>query len=472
MISSWLTFHNITFPRVTGAEPLRPPIKGIDRPGLFALRNLEDMDAIVQWINQKAETDCNSVNKMHGVVAGAGFIGLEMVEQLQNRGMHVTVVEMMPQVLAPLDLEMAAIIQMELVNRGVDVVTGDAIVEFLAAEGDEDKSLVKLRSGKVLPAADITILGLGVRPDTALAKEAGIKCGPRGHIEVDDQCRTSLPNIWAVGDAVEVKNPILPGEKWAVPLAGPANRQGRMVADNIYGKNRSYKGTWAASVVRVFKLVAACVGINEKILKAKGIPYEVVHVHPGSHAGYFPGAKAINFKLVFCPLTGKIYGAQAVGEDGVEKRIDVISTAMQGGLLVEDLAEIELCYSPPVGSAKDPVNIAGMVAQNVVDGLAKFVDWKEFDEAVKQPNVAVLDVRNAGEIHVTGPLTSDAINIPLKELRKRINELPKDKRIIVTCASGQRAYYARRILVQSGFNMVDVLGGAFKTYNTMKNISS
>lgn len=255
---------------------------------------------------------------------------------------------MLPQILGPLDKEMAAILQKDLERRGVSVITGDAISDFVEADGDAGDTIVKLKSGKALPPAQVTILGLGVRPDTKLAADAGIECTKRGHIVVDDHLRTSVDNVWAVGDAIEVKNPIL-GDMWAVPLAGPANRQGRMVADNIYGMNRSYKGTIAASVVRVFDLMAACVGVNEKLLKAKGLPHAAIHVHPGSHAGYFPGAKSINFKLVFNPEDGTIYGAQAVGEDGVEKRIDVISTAIQGGLKVDDLADLELCYAPPVG---------------------------------------------------------------------------------------------------------------------------
>jgi NADPH-dependent 2,4-dienoyl-CoA reductase/sulfur reductase-like enzyme len=338
-----------------GAAPLKPPIPGIDLPSLFALRNLEDMDDINAWIG-KVQSGLQQDINMHVVVAGAGFIGLEMVEQLLRRNIAVSLVEMMPQILGPLDVEMANILEQDLVKRGVNVITGDGIKKF---EEQGDNVVVHLGSGKALPPAQMTILGLGVRPDTAIAKEAGIELGPRGHIIVTDDLKTNIPHIWAVGDAVEVLNPILGGEeKWAVPLAGPANRQGRMVADNIYGLNRKFKGTYAAAVVRSFDLIAAAVGMNEKMLKSKHIPYQVVHVHPGSHAGYYPGAKSINFKLLFSPESGKIFGAQAVGEDGVEKRIDVISTAMHGNLTVEDLAELELCYAPPVGSAKDPVNVS------------------------------------------------------------------------------------------------------------------
>ncbi|KAL9185998.1 hypothetical protein ACHAXT_005236 [Thalassiosira profunda] len=462
-----------------GSEPLKPPIPGIDRPGLFALRNLQDMDAIVSWIAAlptKCDTCSGYESRMHAVVAGAGFVGLEMVEQLQRRGLKVTVVEMLPQVLGPLDVEMAAIIEEDMKRRGVNIVTGDAIQEFLPNNGDDKddpSTIVKLRSGRMLPPAQITILGMGVRPDTKVVKEAGIECSGRGnHIVVDDYLRTNKADVWAAGDAILVRNPIVGNDDmWAVPLAGPANRQGRMIADNVYGMNRKFKGTYAASVVRVFDLVAACVGMNEKMLAAKNIAYEAVHVHPGSHAGYFPGAKSVNFKLIFSPDDGKILGAQAVGEDGVEKRIDVISTAIQGGLSVEDLAELELCYAPPVGSAKDPVNIAGMAATNICDGLVVQIQFQELQNAASTPGTVVLDVRIASEVDKNGALIDEAINIPLNDLRSRMDEIPSNaKRVEVSCASGQRAYYATRILKQSGrFEQVQNLAGAFKTYDKVRN---
>lgn len=465
-----------------GSEPLKPPIPGIDRKGLFALRNLQDMDAIVQWINDMPQK-CNTCsgyagNKMHAVVAGAGFVGLEMVEQLMRRGLEVTVVEMLPQVLGPVDVEMAVIIEDDLRKRGVNLVVGDAIQEFLPLDGnadaDDPSTVVKLRSGKLLKPAQITILGMGVRPDTNVVKEAGIECTPRGHIVVNDHLQTNMPHIWAAGDAIEVLNPILgDGTKWSVPLAGPANRQGRMIADNIFGaKKRKFKGTYAASVVRVFDLICACVGLNEKMLASKNIPYASVHVHPGSHAGYFPGAKSINFKLLFHKTSGQILGAQAVGEEGVEKRIDVISTAMQGNLTVEDLADLELCYAPPVGSAKDPVNIAGMAATNLLEGLIDQLDWKELKSVASTPGVVVLDVRNAQEIEKNGPLLpgNKTVCIPLDQLRDRLNEIPESaERIVVSCASGQRAYYASRILMQSQSAKVANLSGAFKTFSKVSD---
>ena len=447
-----------------GAAPFKPPISGIDRKGLFTLRNLQDMDAIVDWMD--AQSQRMPMGDMHCVVAGAGFVGLEMVEQLVNSGTNVTLVEMMPQILGPMDVEMAAILQKDLEYRGVEVITGDAIQEFSEYDKDPDASIVTLKSGRVLPPAHLTILGLGVRPDTGVIKDSGIKLSPRGHIVVNDHLQTNVNNVWAVGDAVEVKNPLIPGEKWAVPLAGPANRQGRMVADNIFGKEmRSYKGTYGTSVVRSFELYAACVGMNEKLLIAKNMPYSCIHVHTNSHAGYYPGAKQVHLKLIFDPSGGTIYGAQAVGEDGVEKRIDVIATAMQGHLTVDDLAELELCYAPPVGSAKDVVNMAGMAAQNIVEGLISQVEWKDLERLAHEPGTAIIDVRNPSEIERTGQIAHGAINIPLNDLRSHLDDIPKDKHLVVSCASGQRSYYACRILQQHGFENVENLGGAFATFH-------
>ena len=459
--------HEETFDHLilaVGASPFKPPIPGINRQGLFSLRNLQDMDSITQWLDKKSNEI--PIGDMHCVVAGAGFVGLEMVEQLMNRGANVTLVEMMPQILGPMDVEMAAILQRDLEARGVDVVTGDAISEFKEYEKDPDASVLTLKSGHVLPPSHLTILGLGVRPDTGVIKEAGIAVTERGHIKVNDYLQTSAPSIWAVGDAVEVNNPLIPDERWAVPLAGPANRQGRMVADNILKRTmRKYKGTYGTSVVRSFELYAACVGLNEKLLIAKKIPYSCIHIHPGSHAGYYPGAKQVHLKLLFDPSGGKIYGAQAVGEDGVEKRIDVIATAMQGGLTVDDLAELELCYAPPVGSAKDVVNMAGMAAQNIVEGLVSQVEWRELEKLARDPGTVILDVRNPGEVKKTGKLADKSINIPLNDLRSNLDEIPKDKHLVVSCASGQRSYYACRILRQHGFENVDNLGGAYATFH-------
>ena len=419
----------------------------------------EIQDHIVSWINE------NQVQ--HAVVAGAGFVGLEMVEQLVHRKLKVTLVEMMPQILGPMDEEMAAYLHRDLEQRGVNVIVGDGIKEFQEDPANPHvASILTLQSGRVLGSAQLVILGLGVRPDTAVVQDAGIETTPRGHNMVDEYLHTTTDSVWAVGDAVEVLNPILGGgQKWAVPLAGPANRQGRMVADNILGpQKRKYKGTYAVSVVRSFDLYAACVGLNEKFLRSQKIGHQIVHIHPNSHAGYYPGAHQIHLKLIFDAVTGNIFGAQAVGEDGVEKRIDVIATAMQGNMTVQDLADLELCYAPPVGSAKDPVNYAGMAAENIMDGLVMQVEWNNLDAFIADESaVCVLDVRNPGEIAMTGPIAEHAINIPLDELRANLDKVPRDKKIVVSCMSGQRAYYACRILMQNGFTDVRNLGGAYKT---------
>jgi NADPH-dependent 2,4-dienoyl-CoA reductase/sulfur reductase-like enzyme/rhodanese-related sulfurtransferase len=478
-----------------GAAPLKPPIPGIDRPGLFAMRNLQDMDNIYNWLNdivlRKSAADASSEsngNKPHCVVAGAGFVGLETAEQLIHRGCDVTIVELMPQILGPLDPEMAAYLHTDLEQEhGVTVIVNDGIQRFDPDPNDpEHSTILTLQSGRVLPTAQMTILGLGVRPDTQVVKEAKtIECTPRGHIVVNEFLQTSAPHVWAVGDAVEVINPILtndddgttPPAKWAVPLAGPANRQGRLVADLIYKQTtRGYKGTYGVSVVRSFDLYAATVGLNEKFCRSANIPNAtVVHIHPNSHAGYYPGAQSIHLKLIFDKETGKIYGAQAVGKDGVEKRIDVIATAMQGNLNVQDLADLELCYAPPVGSAKDPVNFAGMVAQNVRDGMLTPIQHYQMNNTDIDPSkVIILDVRNPdelalGQIPDYFNVTAPVMYIPLNELRSRIAEISDDKnqRIVVTCRSGQRAYYASRILQHNGFSNVESLDGAFLTYSVL-----
>uniref|UniRef100_A0A7S4AZR6 Rhodanese domain-containing protein n=1 Tax=Chrysotila carterae TaxID=13221 RepID=A0A7S4AZR6_CHRCT len=439
-----------------GSKPFIPPIPGIKRPGAFALRNLEDMDVIHSWLSGKdAKT---------AVVAGGGFIGIEMAEQLHRRGLKVTLVEALPQLLAPLDPEMAMMIQEEMESHGIRVVTGKPIKAFednaSALCGD-----VVLGDGVPNIPADMVLLGLGVRADTALAKSAGIELNARGGIVVDSQLRTSVPNIWAVGDAIEVKNPIVGGQ-WMVALAGPANRQGRMVADNIFGKNREFKGTFGTSVVRVFNLTAAGTGLNERGLQMANLKYQAVHLFPNSHAGYYPGASQIALKLLFevgGENEGRVLGAQAVGNDGADKRIDVIATAMQAGLKVDDLAQLELCYAPPVGSAKDPVNYAGMIAQDILDGLVQTVQYTQIPSLAKDPKYQLLDVRSPKEIETKGGLPAGTMNIPVDELRSRINELPKDKIIVTSCFVGQRGYYAARILMQNGFEVRN-LDGAFSTY--------
>mmetsp|Transcript_12383 Transcript_12383/g.32370 ORF Transcript_12383/g.32370 Transcript_12383/m.32370 type:complete len:623 (+) Transcript_12383:114-1982(+) len=451
-----------------GAKPFLPPIPGIERPGNLSLRNLDDMDEIHNWITRnEART---------AVVCGGGFIGVEMAEQLHKRGLRVTLVEALPQLMAPFDPEMANMLAAEMERNGVSVKLGAAIKGFEASASGAKASDVVLGGAnggdpQRVPA-DVVILGLGVRADTSLPERAGIKLNARGGIVVDECMRTSEPHIWAVGDAVEVANPV-GGGQWMVALAGPANRQGRLCADMICGLDqkriaRKYAGTFGTSAVRVFELDAASTGLNERGAKAASKMYDCVHLHPSSHAGYFPGAEVVSLKILFDTSTGaergRVLGAQAVGKDGIDKRIDVLATAIQAKMTVDDIAELELCYAPPFGTAKDPVNYAGMIAQDMLDGLVQTVQWHELPKLATDPEVVVLDVRAAKEIETAGQLVPTAINIPLDEIRSRLDELPRHKAIITSCLSGQRAYYAARILAQSGFTVRN-LDGAFKTFS-------
>lgn len=437
----------------TGAAPLRPPIPGIDLPGLFTLRNIPDMDTIIAWIRQRSA--------QRAVVIGGGYIGLEMAEQLRHRGLHVSVVEVLPQVMAPLDAEMAAMLHQELRLNGVELYLGDGVAGFEApmASSGAQAAMVTLKSGTRLPA-DVVILGLGVRPEVWLAKDAGIELGQLGGIRVSDRQRTNLPGIWAVGDAVEVRNGVT-GAWSVVPLAGPANRQGRLAADDIMGHpSPAYRGTFGTAALRLFKLTAACTGANERALKQAGMAYEALHLHPGHHVGYFPGAKPIALKLLFSPDDGRVLGAQAVGEEGVDKRIDVLATAIQGRMTVDDVANLELCYAPPFGAAKDPVNLAAMIAQNIRAGMVKMAQWSEIAPGVDTP--LVLDVRDAGERSM-GAIPG-SMHIPLNELRLRLGEVPRDRPLVVHCQSGQRSYYACRVLAQNGIEARN-LSGSWLTWS-------
>ncbi|RME89861.1 MAG: CoA-disulfide reductase [Verrucomicrobia bacterium] len=435
-----------------GAEPLRPPIPGIDRPGHFTVRQVPDVDAIRSWIEEK--------QARRAVVAGGGYIGLEMAEQLHRRGLEVSVVEAMPQVLGMLDPEMAAWVQMELQARGVRLFLSDPVAAFAEPQTGENAaaSVVVLRSGRRLPA-DIVILALGVRPETRLAREAGLKLGGCGGIQVDETLRTSDPHIWAVGDAIEVRH-LVTGRPVLLPLAGPANRQGRIAAANMLGGDERYPGSLGTGIVRVFGLAAAGTGANEKMLQAAGMAYEAVHLHPPSHAGYYPGATPLSLKVLFDPQSGRLLGVQAVGKEGVDKRIDVFATALKAGLTVDELAELELAYAPPFGSAKDPVNLAGMAAQNVRRGLVRLAQWSDVAKLDPERQV-LLDVRTEEE-HRAGAIPG-AIHIPLHELRRRVEELPRDKEIIVHCQSGQRSYYACRFLAQRGYRVRN-LTGSYRTW--------
>jgi NADPH-dependent 2,4-dienoyl-CoA reductase/sulfur reductase-like enzyme/rhodanese-related sulfurtransferase len=436
----------------TGAAPLKPPIVGIDRPGHFTVRSVPDVEAIVAWI------DAHQARR--AVVVGGGYIGLEMAEQLHRRGLSVAIAEALPQVMAPLDPEMAAWLHQELKRHQVSLYLNDGVAAFEAPSASEAAaaSVVVLRSGIRLPA-DLVILGLGVRPEIELARDAGLEIGERGGIRVDEHLQTSDPHIWAVGDAIEVRDAVT-GAWSLIPLAGPANRQGRIAADNICGRRSRYRGTCGTAILRLFDLTAACTGASEKALRKAGMPFEVVHLHPGSHAGYYPGATPLALKLLYTPGSGKLLGAQIIGVDGVDKRLDVLATALQAGMTVHDLAELELAYAPPFSSAKDPVNLAGMAAQNVLHGDVQVIQWHEL-AGLDPSSSLVLDVRDEAERR-EGSIPG-SIHIPLPALRSRLSELPRDREIIPYCRSGQRSYYASRILLQHGFRVRN-LSGSYRTW--------
>ncbi|WAT23899.1 FAD-dependent oxidoreductase [Aerococcus urinaeequi] len=434
-----------------GAKPFIPPAKGLEEAeNIFTLRSVPDVDAIANFINIH--------NSKKAVVIGAGFIGLEMAESLAQRGMAVTIVEKAPHVLPPFDEEMAAYITKELIANGIKLYTG------LAAESFEEKGkIVVLENGERLES-DVTLMSVGVKPETTVALTAGVETGLRGGIVVDDQYETSQKDIYAVGDAIVVKQQIN-GEDTMIALASPANRQGRQVADVISGLERKNKGSIGTAIVRVFKMAAASTGLNERQLQQADEAYEVIHIQGKSHAGYYPNAKTIVLKLLFHPTTGEIYGAQAIGEDGVDKRIDIIATAIKAGMTVQELPELEFTYAPPFGSAKDPVNMAGYVALNLMEGISESVQWYELEDKQAE-GYLLLDVRNEGELKSNGRLKG-AVNIPLDSLRDRMAELPKDQPIIVSCHSGLRSYAAERILKQNGYQAKN-LDGAFALYSTVK----
>lgn len=434
-----------------GAKPFIPPANGLEEAeNIFTLRSVPDVDAISNFIHIH--------NPKKAVVIGAGFIGLEMAESLVQRGMEVTIVEKAPHVLPPFDEEMAAYVTKELAANGVRLYTG------LAAESFEEKGkIVVLENGERLES-DITLMSVGVKPETTVALTAGVETGLRGGIVVNDQYETSQKDIYAVGDAIVVKQQINE-EDTMIALASPANRQGRQVADVISGLERKNKGSIGTAIVRVFKMAAASTGLNERQLQQADEVYEVIHIQGKSHAGYYPNAKTIVLKLLFHPTTGKIYGAQAIGEDGVDKRIDIIATAIKAGMTVQDLPELEFTYAPPFGSAKDPVNMAGYTALNLMEGLSESVQWYELEDKQAE-GYLLLDVRNEGELKTNGRLKG-AVNIPLDSLRDRMAELPKDQPIIVSCHSGLRSYIAERMLKQNGYKAKN-LDGAFSLYSTVK----
>ena len=447
-----------------GAPPIRPPLPGIDLPGIFSVRTVPDAREIRQWL-EKGTPFLTGMNRYSGiqavrpktraVVVGGGFIGLETAENLAHRGFDVTVLEMGDQVLGPLDREMARLVEAYLERHGVKIVLEDGAAEFRQSS---DGALEAYTGSGAMYPADIIILGIGVRPDTDLAKTAGLEIGERGGIRTDEQMRTSEPDIFAVGDAVEVKD-FVTGEWSLVALAGPANRQGRIVADVIAGRDSRFRGTQGTAIIGLFEGTAAWTGASEKTLKRIGDEdHEKIFLYPNSHAGYYPGAKPIAMKVLFRKSDGRLLGAQGIGEDGVDKRISALAGLIQMGATVYDLEESELCYAPQFGSAKDPVNFSGMVAADVLRGDMPISHWQDINGGV------ILDVREPFELAVEN--VDDAINIPLGQLRSRLNELPRDKTIQVVCRSGQRAYYATRMLLQNGFDARNVSGGMLSRAHT------
>lgn len=425
-----------------GAEPVRPPIPGINRQNIFTLRSLADTDRITERLRY--------LKAGRIVVVGGGFVGLEMAENCKEIGLEVAVVEAANQLMPPFDSEMAGFVQQHMVDKGVDIYLNKAVTAF---EGNGDVITVVLNDGTELKA-NAVIMAIGVKPDSRLASEAGLDLGQRGAIKVNEYLQTSDPYIYAVGDVIEIKD-FVNGTPGYVPLAGPANRQGRLAADNIVGRRKNYKGTQGTSIVKIFDLVAASTGNNEKTLKSLGLPYQKSYTFTASHAGYYPGAVPMNLKLLF-GSSGEIYGAQIVGVNGVDKRIDVLASAIHAGLTVYDLEELELAYAPPFSSAKDPVNMAGFVASNILKGDVDVIHWDELGEPVDS-DTFLLDVRLKQEFnrgHIKG-----AVNIPLDDLRQRIDEVPRDKRLVVYCHSGQRSYVACRILVQKGYKPLNLSGG-------------
>ncbi len=430
----------------TGAAPVKPPIPGIREAGnLFTLRTIPDTDAIHDFIAVH--------HPVTAAVVGGGFIGLEMAENLENLGIAVTIVEMADQVLMPIDPEMADIVHRHLKSRGISLILSDGVREF----ADEGRRII-LASGKEV-RADLVIFAIGVRPENQLAKSAGLDIGARGGIRTDARMRTSDPDIYAIGDAAEIID-YVSGAKTMIALAGPANKQARIVADDICGILGDYRGSLGTAVVKVFDLTVASTGMNKKALKAAQIPYRVLHTHPGSHADYYPGAVTISMKLLFHPETGVIYGAQAVGDEGACKRIDVLATAIYAHLGVTDLMNLDLAYAPPYSAAKDPVNMLGFYGDNVLSGRDETFQWHEVGGLAKT-GAFFLDVREPYEF-ARGALPG-AVNIPLGELRKRLGELPGDKTIHVYCLSGVRSHSALRLLVQSGFPARNLDGG-YLTY--------
>jgi NADPH-dependent 2,4-dienoyl-CoA reductase/sulfur reductase-like enzyme/rhodanese-related sulfurtransferase len=431
-----------------GAEPIKPPFEGIELEAIFNLRNIPDSEAIKNYV------DVN--NPGSAVIVGGGYIGLEMAENLTLRGVRTIIIEMIDQVMASLDYEMAAIVHAHLKEKGVHCVLGNRVTSLSKENG---RICVSTNGGHHIEC-DMVISSIGVTPENKLARDAGLEIGTRGGIVVDATMRTSDPDIYAVGDAVEVKD-FVTGAPTMTALAGPANKEGRIAADNAMGRKSMFRGTIGTTVVKVFDLTVASTGAAEKALKGNEIPYLASYTHSGSHASYFPGATMMAMKLVFSPSSGRILGAQIVGGEGVDKRIDILATAIRGQMTVYDLEELELAYAPPYSSAKDPINIAGFVAANMLKGDLETINWDEIAD-IDRDNDVLIDLRNRDELDTAGTIEG-AVHIPLNELRGELPELDRSKRYIPFCAVGFRGYLAHRILVQNGFASRNLSGG-FRTF--------
>ena len=432
-----------------GAKPVKPPIPGVNLPGIFTLRDVRDMDALACAVEKPG--------RKRIVIVGAGYIGLEMAENMHRRGLNVTIVEIADQVINVIDYDMAAQVHRHLKSKHVELYLNDGVAAF--SRGDSGLR-VTLSSGKVLPA-DIVLLSIGVKPEISLAEQSGLEIGQFGGFRVDEYMQTSDSNIYALGDAVEVLQPVI-DRRLAIPLAGPANKQGRIVADNIvFGNRRKYSGSIGTAIAKVFDLDVATTGVSEEVLKRENIPYLASITDSSSHAGYYPDALPLTIKILFSPDDGRLLGAQVVGYDGVDKRIDLIAACLGKGGSVYDLEELEHAYAPPFSSAKDPVNVAGFVADNILSGIMRIIHWHEL-ESLDHENLFLLDVRTPGEYRL-GTIEG-AVNIPHTELRDRLHEIPADKKVVVFCHVGYRAYIAYRILHQSGYDDVRNLSGGYKTY--------
>ena len=426
-----------------GAKPIFPAIKGIENKKIFTLRNINDMDKI------KAEIKNYNVKK--ATVIGGGYVGIETAENLKHLGIDTTLIEAAPHILAPFDSEISNILEYELVNNGINLMISEKVVEF---QKDGNEIIIKLESGKIV-TTDMLILSIGVSPDTKFLQNSGINLGERGHILVNEKLETNIDGIYALGDSIIVKNYIT-NQDVAIPLAGPANRQGRIVAGNIVGRNEKYKGSLGTAIIKIFELTGASTGLNERSLKQLNIPYEKVYLHPNNHAAYYPGATAISIKALYNKENGQILGAQAVGISGVDKFIDVIATSIKFKATIDDLTELELAYAPPFLSAKSPANMLGFIGQNIEDNLLGQVFMEDL-ENYNEKETIILDVREELEL-ISGKL-NNSINIPLSELRKRYTELPKDKEIWTYCAVGLRGYIASRFLTQKAYKVKNLAGG-------------